>query len=419
MQSLRDGKVTVPIDALFNVNKGNCLETCIPDWSEALPKTSGSFEDLWNNINMDQVCLKVDQVQNCLSERQECSSNWNRAIGSFIGSFCKNKGAKESLPCLREQGLEIWSTCDEECKLKESIDGFTHQNTSQEIKIRDSQTANTPISLPIASPICNSSVCFMTCLHKKVNETCSVETDALIETVLKSLVNVDSPHDNNFMLNGLQVFLSKIIPEECRDALRNKNIFVPDPSIQESALQQSVDRTFQGLVKQPSDSLEKISLIDFFKNNSTLNLNSTVDNLKTSESTMDKLNNSEPIPTTTDLNATTSILTTQEPEADLKTSLPIRYNGKQVKLQCRILDNDDHSIFMPSDFRSLVQILQDNAIIKKRDRLVTKDGFRSKDIDNTISENEKEAPYPGKLGNEVTLDPSSFEVNEYYQDHTN
>jgi hypothetical protein len=83
----------------------------------------------------------------------------------------------------------------------------------------------------------------------------------------------------------------------------------------------------------------------------------TMDNLNTSKSTMDK-NNAEPMPTTTDLNATVSILTTKEPEDELKTSLPIRYNGKQVKLQCRILDNDDHSIFMPSDFRSLVQILQ-------------------------------------------------------------
>jgi hypothetical protein len=43
---------------------------------------------------------------------------------------------------------------------------------------------------------------------------------------------------------------------------------------------------------------------------------------------------------------------------------------------------------------------KDNAIIKKRDRLVTK--LRSKDIDNTISGNEsvEEAPYPGKLGSE-------------------
>lgn len=57
LESFRDHKVTLPIDALFNLQKGSCVDQCIPDWSEALPRTTSSIDDIWNNINMDQACL--------------------------------------------------------------------------------------------------------------------------------------------------------------------------------------------------------------------------------------------------------------------------------------------------------------------------------------------------------------------------
>uniref|UniRef100_A0A7E4UWH0 CPG4 domain-containing protein n=1 Tax=Panagrellus redivivus TaxID=6233 RepID=A0A7E4UWH0_PANRE len=203
-----------------------CVRNCMPDLAETMTTTfrdagvnsaSLFLKDAWSGLSTSQICRKMEETNKCIDSAGRCSDSVVELIGQTFKYLCMDhrKLLNETLPCIRKQAEAASQVCDATCKVAERM-----------INVIDQKNTSTPTVGAVKEAVvndmvdvCNSSMCYIACLQKRIDEKCAGKTELLVNTIFKTLA---SGGNDGKHLKGLGEILTNALPAKCHYLLKER-----------------------------------------------------------------------------------------------------------------------------------------------------------------------------------------------------
>ncbi|KAL3982789.1 Chondroitin proteoglycan 4 family protein [Acanthocheilonema viteae] len=204
-------------DFLGSLQPSDCLQICFDEVASMLEQP---FAGQHSVDEVGNICSHFDIFQRCLHHNASCKDALLDVTTTIIDYLCTfNQDEFEDLfPCLYGHSAVIYLTCDNQCKMGEILSKASKKKKDDVTNILDSN-GNKLLQVPNLYNLCSASACFINCTQNLAEKECSIGHSTLLHKIVAAVVNhtikiIPTPAMKSN--DAYTLLVSSILPNECQ-----------------------------------------------------------------------------------------------------------------------------------------------------------------------------------------------------------
>uniref|UniRef100_A8Q1D0 Chondroitin proteoglycan 4 domain-containing protein n=1 Tax=Brugia malayi TaxID=6279 RepID=A8Q1D0_BRUMA len=200
-----------------SLQPSDCLQVCLDEVVSMLEQPFAgqrSFDEIGN------ICSHFDIFQRCLHHNTSCKDALLDVTTIIIDHLCtfSKEAFGDIFPCLYAHSTVIYFTCDNQCKMGETLSKASKETKNGVTNIPD-DNGNKLFEIPNLYNLCSSSACFINCTQHMAEKECSIGHSTLLHRIVAAVVNHTIkmiPSQEMKSSDAYTLLVSSILPNECQ-----------------------------------------------------------------------------------------------------------------------------------------------------------------------------------------------------------